>query len=174
MAVPRRSLPHPGRIHTSAHHRPKLTERSYLGTEVRYVRTLDTFSSGTSLKPALSGRVIIQALSFPFPPGQKTGMLPWPCFEQGQQQSPVRSEHTLPLAEGIFMSPEEQNKAKSASESKHNTQVQVLETNVLTTRYFLYFLSVLYTGQQKKSEIQGQINTLVWNLQKHISQQSVC
>lgn len=61
---------------------------TYLGTDVRYVKTLVTVSSGTSLNRELSGKVIIQALSFPRPPGMKTRMLPWMCFLGGQHQQP--------------------------------------------------------------------------------------
>lgn len=50
---------------------------TYLGTDVRYVKTLVTTSSGTSLKRELSGKVMIQALSFPRPPGRKTRVLLW-------------------------------------------------------------------------------------------------
>lgn len=135
MALPWRSQAGPTALPTTDR---SCQGASYLGTDVRYVRTLDTFSSGTSLKRALSGRVMIQALSFPLPPGKRQGCFPGPAFGEAQQQSPGAagsSQHTLPWAQKFLTSPEQQNKAKSASEPKHNTQVQVLETNVPDTSF---------------------------------------
>lgn len=79
---------------------------TYLGTDVRYVKTLDTTSSGTSLKRALSGRVIIQALSFPRPPRMKTQMLPWVSFPGGPEAKPRSTsqvrKHTAIATEGFL------------------------------------------------------------------------
>lgn len=147
---------------------------TYLGTDVRYVKTLDTISSGTSLKLALSGRVIIQDLSFPRPPGKKTRMLPWVCF-QGGSAAKLRSTSQVSIHPGMaiedfFHHQKSKTGPNPASGFKHSAQV--VEINMSGIRYSLYLLSELCMGQQKKPEKQGQISTLVWNLQKCISKQN--
>lgn len=94
-------------------------------------------------------------------------MLPWACFQAGPAAKPRSTsqvrKHAAMATEGFLHHQNSKTGSNPAADFKTTTQV-VGKKNVLGTRYFFYLLSVLYMGQEKKSEIQGQISTLVWHL----------
>lgn len=122
-------------------------------------------SSGTSLKRELSGKVMIQALSFPRPPGRKTRVPLWvfsgrasskiQVHNPGQKKTPHQPIAYV-IIEGIYITRTAKSRSDSGTDFKHNTRAQVVEAKLPGTKYFLYLLSTLYVRQ--KSEMQGKIH----------------